>query len=184
MSVDLGLKDCRSDAVPVRREKEKRVRYRHVNPALIGTERTVADRNQAVWTEKNKYKMRDASRSTRRDIENFAAKKASTFRRDWHTPDDYTLSVGKAQKGSKAKLAAMISSGHSEIDDGTIPGVEYSFDHYSGPSHGIDTLATLVDQAEVKYENKVFDKLVKTEYEMIDTTSEEDSDEEFELIDL
>lgn len=56
MSVELGLKDCRSDAVPVRREKEKRVRYRNVNAALIGTTREgVDDRNQAVWTEKNKY---------------------------------------------------------------------------------------------------------------------------------
>ena len=56
MSVVPGLKDCRSDAVPVRREKEKKARYRNVNAALIGTVREgVADRNQAVWTEKNKY---------------------------------------------------------------------------------------------------------------------------------
>ena len=54
MSVEVGLKDCRSDAVPVHRQKEKKVRYRNVNAALIGTPRGVRDRNQAVWTEKNK----------------------------------------------------------------------------------------------------------------------------------
>jgi len=123
-------------------------------------------------------------RTTTKETGHFLAKKASTLRRDWQTSDDYSLGSGKPQKGSKAKRAAMISSVHSEVDDGAIPGVAYSFDEYSGPSYGADILATLVDQAEVKYENKVFDKLVKTEYEMIETTSEEDSDEEFELIDI
>lgn len=187
MSVVLGLKDCRSDAVPVRREKEKKVRYRNVNAALIGTEREgVADRNQAFWTEKNKYKMNDVHgpRTTSKETGHFLAKKASTLRRDWQTPDDYSLGAGKSRKGSKAMRAAMASSVHSEADDGSIPGVAYSFDEYSGPSYGTDILATLVDQAEVKYENKVFDTLVKTEYEMVETTSEEDSDEEFELIDM
>lgn len=188
MSVDLGLKDCRSDAVPVRRQKEKKVRYRNVNAALIGTVRGgVPDRNQAVWTDKNKYKMNDVHgpRASSKDTGHYLAKKASTLRRDWQSSDDYTLGARKSRKGpKKAKRAAMISSVHSELDDGSIPGVAYSFDEYSGPSHGADILATLVDQAEVKYENKVFDKLVKTEYEMIETTSEEDSDEEFELIDM
>jgi len=123
-------------------------------------------------------------RTTSREAGHFLAKKASTLRRDWQTSDDYSLGAGKSRKGSKAKRAAMISSLHSDIDDGTIPGIAYSFDKHSGPSHGADILATLVDQAEVKYENKVFDNLVKTEYEMVETTSEEDSDEEFELIDL
>ncbi|RPB23473.1 hypothetical protein L211DRAFT_270163 [Terfezia boudieri ATCC MYA-4762] len=187
MSVVLGLKDCRSDAVPVRREKEKKVRYRNVNAALIGTVREgVADRNQAVWTEKNKYKMNDVHgpRTTSKEIGQLLAKKASTLRRDWQTSEDYSLRSGKSRKGSKAKRVAMISSIHSEVDDDAIPGVAYSFDEYSGPSYGTDILATLVDQAEIKYENKVFDKLVKAEYEMVETTSEEDSDEEFELIDL
>jgi len=186
MSVDLGLKDCRSDAVPSRREKEKKVRYRNVKPDLIGTERFVRDRNQAVWTEKNKYKMSEIykpSRDTRHETGFHMAKKASTFRRDWQTPEDYTLSSAKTRKGQRSKHRAMISSVNSEFDDGAIPGVAYSFDAYSGPSYGTNIFATLVDQAEVKYENKVFDKFVKTEYEMIETTSEEDSDEEFELID-
>lgn len=54
MSVELGLKDCRSDAVPALRQKEKKVRYKNVNVALIGTPRVVRDQNQAMWTEKNK----------------------------------------------------------------------------------------------------------------------------------
>lgn len=186
MSVVLGLKDCRSDAVPVRREKEKKVRYRNVNAALIGTEREgVSDRNQAFWTEKNKYKMNDVHgpRATSKETGHFLAKKASTLRRDWQIPDDYSLGAGKSRKGSKAKRATMASSVHSEVDDGSVPGVAYSFDEY-GPSYGTDTLATLVDQAKVKYENKAFDHLVKTEYDMVETTSEEDTDEEFELIDM
>lgn len=186
MSVDLGLKDCRSDAIPSRREKEKKVRYRNVKPDLIGTERSgVTDRNQGIWTEKNKYKMNEIykpTRDTRHETSFHMAKKASTFRRDWQGPEDYTPST-KTRKGQRSKRSAMINSVHSELDDGTIPGVAYSFDAYSGPSYGANIFAHLVDQAEVKYENQVFDKFVKTEYEMVETTSEEDSDEEFELID-
>jgi len=123
-------------------------------------------------------------RAASKDTGHFLAKKALTVRRDWQTLDDYSLGAGKSRRGLKAKGEAMASSIHSEADDGTIPGVAYSFDEYSGPSYGADILATLVDQAEVKYENKVFDKLVKTEYELVETTSEEDSDQEFELIDM
>lgn len=117
-------------------------------------------------------------RYTRRDTEHQMAKSAATFRRDWQIPDDYVMGSGNPRK---TKRTAMYSV-HSDLDDGTVPGVTYSFDAYSGPSHGEDTFGALVEQAEIKYENKVFDRLVKTEYEMVETTSDEDSEEEFELI--
>jgi len=182
MSAELGIKDCRSDAVPVRREKEKKTRYRNVNAALIGTPREgVAERNQVVWTEKNKYKMNDMHgfRNSRRDTEHHLAKKAATLRRDWQTSDDFVMGAGKRLKGERSKRAITSSV---DLDDGTVLGVAYSFDAYSGPSHGEGIFGTLVSQAEVKYENKVFDNLIRTEYEMVETTSEEESDEEFELI--
>lgn len=125
-----------------------------------------------------------ATRVTRREAGFTLAKKASTLRRDWQAPQDYTIGSKKSRKGTRSKQLAMISSMHSDLDDGTVEGVAYSFDAYSGPSHGADVFGFLVEQAEVKYDNKVFDTLVKTEYEMIETTSEEDSDEEFELIDM
>ena len=72
--------------------------------------------------------------------------------------------------------------GKRHMDDDTVPGVLYSYDSSSTPSFSADAWGTLVTQAEVKYENKVFENLVKTEYELVESTSEEDSDEEFELI--
>ena len=128
----------------------------------------------------HRYKMHDVygSRGHPREIEYQMAKRAATFRRDWQIPDDYVMGSGNPQKAKRTVMHSV----HGDFDDGTVPGLAYSFDAYSGPSHGEDTFGALVEQAEVRYENKVFDKLVKTEYEMVETTSDEDSEEEFELI--
>lgn len=117
-------------------------------------------------------------RGPRRETEHQLAKRAAAFRRDWQIPDDYVMGSGNPRKARHT----VIHSVHGDLDDGTIPGVTYSYDAYSGPSHGEDTFGALVEQAEIRYENKVFDRLVKTEYEMVETTSDEDSEEEFELI--
>ncbi|KAF8473160.1 hypothetical protein BDZ91DRAFT_390811 [Kalaharituber pfeilii] len=171
------LKDVRSDAVPSRREKERKVRYRHADPELIGTPRPHSDKNQAVWTHKNLYRMNDfPDRSFGPKRANqLSKKKALGFH--YATADDYVLPQAP-RKGGRSVSKVMTSS----IDDDTLPGITYSYD-YNGPSVGADVFGTLVEQAEIKYENKVFDKLIKTEYEMIET-SEEESEEEFEIIDV
>ena len=122
-----------------------------------------------------------ASRDERRWRAYETAKAERYFKLDWQTPDDYAFTPLKSRRSKRHQSKKMISSAYGDED--TVAGVDYSFDAYSGPSQGSDIFGTLVEQAEVKYENKVFDNLVKTEYEMVET-SEEDSDEEFELIDI
>ena len=118
-------------------------------------------------------------RCSHRDTEHYMAKRAAASRRDSQIPDDYVMGSGNPRKTKHT----VIHSVHGDLDDGAVPGVAYSFDAYSGPSHGEDTFGVLVELAEIRYENKVFDRLVQTEYEMVETTSDEDSsEEEFELI--
>jgi hypothetical protein len=68
----------------------------------------------------------------------------------------------------------------SDMDDGTVDGVTYSFDS-DGPTAGEEVLCYVVSQAVEKFETKELNKLIKNEYEIIDS-SESSDDEEFELI--
>lgn len=84
-------------------------------------------------------------------------------------------------KGCKGKSKAQMESSAVFSDDG-LAGILYSYESTESPdAHTTGTLELLVEKAEAKYENNVLDKLVKTEYEFVDT-SESDSDSEFELI--
>lgn len=50
--------------------------------------------------------------------------------------------------------------------------VTYTFDSARGPSHGSEILSLAVAKAVERYENKVTDKLVSDEYEILDGSGE------------
>ena len=69
------------------------------------------------------------------------------------------------------------ASSGSDFDEGTPSpppdaGVMYSFDAASGPSHGSQILNTALAKAVEKFEEKETVKLVKTEYEIVDSEGE------------
>ena len=91
------------------------------------------------------------------------------------------------------------SSSSSDHDDATPPdpGVMYSFDAAKGPSHGSQILNVALARAVERFEEKETAKLVKNEYEVLDSEGEtvgltpskgkakvvhEDGDEDYEFV--
>jgi hypothetical protein len=68
--------------------------------------------------------------------------------------------------------------------------ITYSYDATHGPTHGSQILNTALSQAVERFENKVTDKLVKDEYEVLDGAEAEITgevasaldEEEFEFV--
>jgi hypothetical protein len=164
-------KDLRSETVPTLMDKEKRARYRGIPHALLGapTEDLRVKKDVINQQRKNKEWQTKAFCKKHRMM--------------------YSHETGKIRKvntlDSDRELVLLPRDevrGSRHYDDDMIPGVLYSYDSSSTPSSFTDAWGSLVEKAEAKYENKVFENLVKTEYELIDSTSEEESDEEFELV--
>lgn len=178
--VVLEARDVRSGAVPAHRQKEKKVRYKGVNVNLLGTERPVRGGN-AVWHKKNLYQMNrgiNQSPFEEKQMTRRINRKGHAIDMEVRSQDEFA--VLKAGRNGKKKCTDMESS--AVFSDDGVSGVLYSYESAESPeSHTGDIIEHLVAQAEAKYENNVLDKLVKTEYEFVDT-SESDSDSEFELI--
>lgn len=83
------------------------------------------------------------------------------------------------QVWKKGQRSDEFDTEQSFYEDHTLAGVTYSFDSRHGPSQGADIFGYLVDAAEMKFENQVFENLIKNEYDVVQT---DDSEEEFELI--
>ena len=69
------------------------------------------------------------------------------------------------------------SGSNSDFEEGTPSpppdvGVMYSFDAPRGPSHGSQILNTALNKAVAKFEEKETAKLVKNEYEILDSEGE------------
>lgn len=179
--VVLDARDVRSGAVPSRRQKEKKARYKGVNVGLLGTERINGTGRGAgnVWTEKNLYKMNRTSPDPyvqEREANRRINRKMHDLDLDIRGRNEFAV-----LKGAKGKKKMEMESSAVFSDDG-MSGVLYSFESTESPeAHTTGTLELLVTKAEAKYENNILDKLVKTEYEFVDT-SESDSDSEFELV--
>lgn len=188
--------DLRAAATEQRREKEHRVKYRGVNAALIGhpirSDIPATVRSSPIWTESNKFRMREALYTRPCHCQNCRRSTARDMRRKCPPSDMAAANVictAGASSISRKQMRPRLNDAdaadyreqyYSTDDDeldATMAGVEYSFDH-AGPTHELD-LSYAVTQAVEKFEAKELATLIKNEYEFVD---ESDTDEEFELI--
>ncbi|KAH8154182.1 uncharacterized protein LAJ45_01950 [Morchella importuna] len=176
--------DLRSAAVEQRRSKERRVKYRNVNVALLGQPQnpfTNKKLGAPCWNDKNKFKMtRDPSlvkvchccQCRGWNTKELAKKRAA---RKLYFDDE----ICTARTNPLSPSAALEDRWEdSSSDNDSIAGIAYSYDQ-SGPRAGTDTLSYAVTEAVKKFEHKELTTLIKNEYEVVDY---EDSDEEFELV--
>ncbi|KAL6702769.1 hypothetical protein ACN47E_000953 [Coniothyrium glycines] len=108
----------------------------------------------------------------------------------------------KARNSLKKDMASASASDSSADEDVEHPSaapdaeVAYSFDAFRGPSHGSQILNHALEQAIERFETKETDKLIKTEYEVLDIDADDESpnarskrrnvapeDEEYEFVD-
>ncbi|CAZ80108.1 unnamed protein product [Tuber melanosporum] len=188
MASDLPVSDLTADlrgpAVERQRGKERRIKYRNVNMALLGQPKTLfwpdGTKPAPVWNDRNKFRMPQQDsrschchgcRSWRAREQN---KKKAVEKLHW---DDEICTARQYPLSPSAEEREYLWD-DSSSDSGSIEGVAYSFDR-PGPSTGTDTLSYAVTEAVKKFENKELATLIKNEYEVIDAS---DSDEDFELV--
>lgn len=92
----------------------------------------------------------------------------SARRRDIADGEEYATTFASSDESAV--------SGDEGADSATSPapdaGVMYSFDASRGPNHGSQILNVALDKAIEKYEEKETDKLVRNEYEVLDSEGE------------
>ena len=74
-----------------------------------------------------------------------------------------------------------------DVNDGTVPGVLYSYTSRRGPTAGNDTLSQALGKAVEKHEKKELEKLVRDEYDIVEEADTDDSlgsgsDDDYELV--
>jgi len=176
--------DLRGPAVERQRIKERRIKYRNVNVALLGRPKDLfwpdETKPAPVWNDRNKFQMPrlDSRNCHCNGCRGWYArnqnKRKAAEKLHWDdeicTARQYPLSPSAEERGDLWD--------DSSSDSGSIEGVAYSFDR-RGPSAGTETLSYAVTEAVKKFENKELATLIKNEYEVVDSS---DSDEDFEMI--
>ncbi|RPA96507.1 hypothetical protein L873DRAFT_1791656 [Choiromyces venosus 120613-1] len=188
MATDLPISDLTADlrgpAVERQRGKERRIKYRNVNVALLGRPKSLFSTDETkpapVWNDRNKFRM------PRTDMRNCHCqgcrgwyareqnKKRAIEKLHW---DDEICTARQYPLSPSAEEREYLWD-DSSSDSGSIEGVAYSYDR-PGPSAGADILNYAMTEAIKKFENKELATLIKNEYEVVDSS---DSDEEFELV--
>jgi len=178
--------DIRASAVEKQRGKDRRVKYRNVNMNLIGSPNSVGS---ATWNNRNKFKMpRPRYLSVdRRENEHYHDKRRKFLPRvDIHdvvcARRKGLPTLRKEVNDIKDLYNTPETLETTEMDDGTVDGVTYSYDA-DGPSGGEEVLCYAVSQAVEKLQTKELATLIKNEYDVVDASSSDYSDEEdFEFI--
>jgi len=75
-----------------------------------------------------------------------------------------------------------ISYFNEKLDRNAIEGVTYSYDKQTGPGHGSQILSQALGAAIDKMENKQLERLIKDEYDVVETDDSASSDDDFELV--
>ncbi|PWW75508.1 hypothetical protein C7212DRAFT_352385 [Tuber magnatum] len=176
--------DLRGPAVERQRGKERRIKYRNVNMALLGQPKDPywpgEPKPGAVWNDRNKFRMprQDFGNCHCHRCRSWCAreqnKKKANEKLHW---DDEICTARQYLLSPSAEEREYLWD-DSSSDSGSIEGVAYSLDR-PGPSAGTDTLSYAVTEAVKKFENKELATLIKNEYEIVDSS---DSDEDFELV--
>ncbi|KAF3939590.1 hypothetical protein ABW19_dt0201756 [Dactylella cylindrospora] len=175
--------DFRKASVEQHRAKNRKVRYRNVNAALLGQpmnpfENYYGEKPDCkLWNDRNKFKMPNPN------TRGGASCQCQDCRMWRH--ESNTRSKARAQRGWDRDTDDGPEDTYDQDNiyrDG-VEGVLYSYDRPSGPSHGSQVLTQALDLAIDKMEKKQLDILIKNEYDIVGSEESASSeDEEYEFV--
>lgn len=142
--------------------------------ALVDNLTTVEPYNSG-WNDRNKFKMPSCHYSCRCSYCRIPKLQAGSASKKVYPDDIYA--VYDAMSGVED-----ISYFNEKLDRNAIEGVTYSYDKQTGPGHGSQILSQALGAAIDKMENKQLERLIKDEYDVVETDDSASSDDDFELV--
>jgi len=173
--------DFRKASIDQHRAKNRKMRYRNVNVALLGQpvnelQSMNGNSNCKLWSDRNKFKMPNPN------AQGGAFCQCSSCRN--YRWEANSRSKARSQRYWDHDAADIIEDAIEQDNlyrDG-VDGVLYSYDRPTGPSHGSQILTHALNMAIDKMETKQLEQLLKNEYDIVDSeesASSEDDDYEF-----